>query len=635
MIFLPLYRSVAQSLSEGGLPGFFDTATVAQLAAVLFIQNAQKLAEQEVALASMERQFAQIISAGNQANHSVPKAFHILVRERFCASQFAIGLAQLAKIKVSLLDDEHPADEGRYLDSEGEWLFTFSAEYQAKVKPLQAVYFDAYEAELSVTDPQNRALREFLAASDESFNLQGYAGSGKTHLISRFTQLLEPKRTLLLANSFGQLQALKAKAGAHFVGMTFGQAAGQVLDSNWLSTSWRLKDKSRLQQTFQVSYADLAQTFAMPAISYLSPEQVAHICVRTVASYCNSTAQEIDVVHLPAAIASNVVALDKVVLLEIVKQYWSELCQPTDAHIRLPIRGYHRIKLLSLIDGVLDTQYSHIIVDEGHDIPTPMLQILDRSPQAVITLSDELQNLNGMAPVRDRQIRQRYIAQSVRLGKQVENVINPLIQAHPSATKQVFSGRADHCTHLQHYTGWQIPDRATTIIVADEFELFAWFQRLTHAGASFALADSTFKDFMTFAQDCIGLYNNAERPRHGLIFRYTTWDKLSEAMAHNPSFEAIERMLLKGYSQTDFQDAVGRYVRKSGGKIILARVADTKNMEFPSVYLSQGLLVKPTAHDNTNSRARLFSSLYTACTRAQHELIVPDGFSDWVADAVN
>ena len=635
MIFLPLYRTVAQRLSEGGLPAFFDTATVAQLAAVLFIQNAQKLAEQEAALASMERQFAQIISAGNQANHSVPQAFQSLVRERFCASQFATGLAQLAKIKVSVLDDEHPADEERYLDSEGEWLFTFSTEYQTEVKPLQTVYFDAYEAELSVTDPQNRALREFLAASDESFNLQGYAGSGKTHLISRFTQLLEPKRTLLLANSFGQLQALKAKAGAYFTGMTFGQAAGQVLDSNWLSTSWRLKDKSRLQHTFQVSYADIAQTFDMPAISYLSPEQVAHICVRTVASYCNSSAEEIDVVHLPAAIASNLLVLDKVVLLEIVKQYWSELNRPTGARIRLPIRGYHRIKLLSLIDGVLDTQYSHIIVDEGHDIPTPMLKILDRSPQAVITLSDELQNLNGMAPVRDRQIRQRYIAQSVRLGKQVENVINPLIQAHPGATKQVFTGRADHCTHLQHYKGWHIPDRATTIIVADEFELFAWFQRLTHAEASFALADSTFKDFMTFAQDCIELYNNAERPRHGLIFRYATWDKLSESMADNPSFEAIERMLQKGYSQTDFQNAVSRYVRKSSGKIILARVGDTKNMEFPSVYLSQGLLVKPTTHDNKDSRARLFSSLYTACTRAQHELIVPDGFSDWISDAVN
>lgn len=634
MIFLPLYRTLAQSLSEGDLSEFFDTASVAQLAAILFVQNAQKLAEQQAALASMERQFAQIITAGNQANHSVPLAFQKLVRERFCARQFATGLAQLAQIKVSLLDDEHPADEERYLDSDGEWLFTFSGEYQAEIKPLQRVYFDAYDAELSVTDPQNRALREFLAASDESFNLQGYAGSGKTHLISRFTQLLDPKRTLLLANTFGQLQALKGKAGAHFTGMTFGQAAGQVLDSNWLSNSWRLKDKSRLQQTFQVSYADIAQTFDMPSISYLSPEQVAHTCVRAVASYCNSTAENIDVIHLPAAIASNLVVLDKMVLLEIVKQYWQELNRPTEAHIRLPMRGYHRIKLLSLIDGVLDTQYSHIIVDEGHDIPTPMLQILDRSPQAVITLSDELQNLNGMAPVRNTQIRQRYIAQSVRLGKQVENVINPLIQAHPGATKQLFTGRADHCTHLQHYKGWHIPDQATTIIVADEFELFAWFQRLTHAGASFALVESTFKDFMTFAQDCIELYNNAERPRHGLIFRYATWDKLREGMAHNPSFEAIERMLQKGYSQMDFQEAVGRYVHKSGGKIILARVGDTKNMEFSSVYLSQGLLVKPTAHDNKDSRARLFSSLYTACTRAQHELIVPDGFSDWIADAV-
>ena len=77
-----------------------------------------------------------------------------------------------------------------------------------------------------------------------------------------------------------------------------------------------------------------------------------------------------------------------------------------------------------------------------------MLQILDRSPQAVITLSDELQNLTGMAPTRNAMIRQRYITQSVRLGKQVESLINPLIQAHPGATKELFAGRADHCTHV-------------------------------------------------------------------------------------------------------------------------------------------------------------------------------------------
>ena len=634
MIFLPLYRTAAQSLSVGELPEFFNSATVAQLAAVLFIQNAQKLAEQQVGLAPMERQLAQMISAGNQANLRMPLAFQTLVGERFSVEQFAAGLSQLGSLKVSLLDDDHPADEERYLDAEGQWLFTFGTEYQKEVMPLQRVYYAEYQAELSVSDPQNRALREFLVAPDESFNVQGYAGSGKTHLISRFTELLKPQSTLLLAQTYGQLQALKARAGEQFPALTFAQAAAQVLDSNLLANSWRLKDKTRGQSTWQVSHGQLVQWLGIPAIGYLSPEQVASVCVRAVASFCHSTAQEIDTVHLPVAIASQLTVVDHAVLLETVKHYWNELIQPSESYIRLPIRGYHRIKLMSLTDEVLDGQYSHIIVDEGHDIPTPMLQILDRSPQAVITLSDELQNLSGMAPVRSDGVRQRHITQSIRLGKQVEDVVNPLIQAHPGAAKELFAGRADHCTNVLHYSGWQIPNQSTTIIVADEFDLFAWFQRLTHAGASFRLSHSTFKDFMTFAQDCIELYSHGTRPRHGLIFRYASWDILSAAMSNNPSFEAIERMLQKGYSQEDFQTAVNRHMRKGGGKIILARVSDTKNMEFASVYLSRDLLVKPSAYDNQDSRARLFSSLYTACTRAQHELIVPEGFSDWIADAV-
>ncbi len=299
MIFLPLYRTVAQRLSEGELPEFFNSATVPQLAAVLFIQNAEKLAQQQAPLASMQRQFAQIISAGNQANQQLPQAFQQLVRERFSFEQLSAGLSQLAGLKISLLDDEHPAVEERYLDAEGEWRFTFSSEYQKEVMPLHKVYFAEYQAELSVTDPQSRALREFLAAPDESFNVQGYAGSGKTHLISRFTQLLEPQRTLLLAQTFGQLQALKSRAGEHFTAMTFGQAVAQVLDNNLLANSWRLKDKSRAQQTWQVSHAQVVQWLNLPTIAYLSAEQVASICVRTVASFCNTNADSIDRQVLP------------------------------------------------------------------------------------------------------------------------------------------------------------------------------------------------------------------------------------------------------------------------------------------------------------------------------------------------
>ncbi|HUH57170.1 MAG TPA: hypothetical protein VL020_01485, partial [Pseudomonadales bacterium] len=89
MVFLPLYRTVAQDLSEGGLPDFFAAATVPQLAAVLCIQSAPKLADGQAAQASIERQLAQMISAGQQANTLAPLAFQNLVYERFSASQFA------------------------------------------------------------------------------------------------------------------------------------------------------------------------------------------------------------------------------------------------------------------------------------------------------------------------------------------------------------------------------------------------------------------------------------------------------------------------------------------------------------------------------------------------------------------
>ncbi|MDY7219130.1 AAA family ATPase [Denitrificimonas sp. JX-1] len=634
MFFLPLYRTVVQSLSSGRLSDFFSSATVPQLAAVVFIQNAPKLAKQQASLASLERQFAQIIHAGHQANMKLDQAFQTCVSERFSVTQFAQGVNLLGGLQVGLLADEYPVAESRYLDDQGQWLFTFSPEYQKEVMPLQKVHFNEFDAEVSLSDAQNRTLREFLAAADESFNVQGYAGSGKTHLVSRFAEFLNPQRTLLLAQTSGQLQALRKRAGEQFPAMTFMHAVGQVLDNNLLNDSWRLKDKSRGQYTWQVTHRQVAHWLNIPAIGHFSPAQVASICTRAVARFCNSVATYIDAIHLPAALAGQLSILEQRVLLEMVQRYWGELIQPSEPHIRLPIRGYHRIKLMALTKEVLDQQYTHIIVDEGHDIPTPMLQILDRSPQAVITLSDELQNLSGLPPERRDGIRQRSIAQSVRLGKQVEQVVNPLIQAHPSAVKERFSGRADHCTHLHYYSGWHIPNQPTTLIVADEFDLFAWFQRLTHAEASFRLFPSTFKDFMIFAQDCIELYSRGTRPRHGLIFRYASWDALSEAMAHSPSFQSIERMLQKGYSLMDFQTAVDRHMRKGQGHIILARVSDTKNMEFASVYLSKDLLVAPTSRDNVDSRAQLFSRLYTACTRAQHELIVPDGFSDWIADVV-
>ena len=57
-------------------------------------------------------------------------------------------------------------------------------------------------------------------------------------------------------------------------------------------------------------------------------------------------------------------------------------------------------------------------------------------------------------------------------------------------------------------------------------------------------------------------------------------------------------------------------------------------MEFARVMVSPELMVAPAAAGNRNERARLLAGLYTACSRARHELIVPGGMLDWVKDQV-
>jgi hypothetical protein len=52
--------------------------------------------------------------------------------------------------------------------------------------------------------------------------------------------------------------------------------------------------------------------------------------------------------HLPWA-GPGTSPLDQEVLLEKARLYWQELIRPSARDIQLPVRDYHRVKLLSLI----------------------------------------------------------------------------------------------------------------------------------------------------------------------------------------------------------------------------------------------------------------------------------------------
>jgi hypothetical protein len=118
----------------------------------------------------------------------------------------------------------------------------------------------------------------------------------------------------------------------------------------------------------------------------------------------------------------------------------------------------------------------------------------------------------------------------------MDNVLNPLIQAHPAAIQAAFSGSAEHYTRVSFFDTVTVPQQPTALIVDDEWGLFGWFQRLTHQGVPFILLKSARKDFELFVEDCIELYRYGTRARHPMLFRYPSWQALEQDKGDDKAF---------------------------------------------------------------------------------------------------
>lgn len=633
MFYLPLTHDDAEALACSDDLRLLDEADALQAAAVLFIQHLPRQAANLPAVEALERRFAEVLAIADEVEASASGAFVLQVKQHFARDTFSTGLSLLGAGSIGLLDAQVAIDRATLRTAEGGWNFAFSPAYRQQVTPLHTAALPGLASDLVLSDPQQRLLREFLCGVEESVAVQGFAGTGKTFLIHQVARLLDPACTLLLARTEGQLAALKArvKDAEAFTALTFGQLADLILDRDQTSQGWRIRDRYRTKLTWRPQDANVVQWLGIPDIGPLAAPDVVALCISAVRSFCHGSDSQVQLRHLPWA-GPGFTPMDQEVLLEMARRYWQELIRPSAREVQLPVRDYHRIKLLSLLDEVIDRRFSHAIVDEAHELSAPLLAILDRSPQSVIALGDELQNLNGLSAHHGSFIRQRTIARSLRAGPAMDAVLNPLIEAHPSAIQAAFAGTAEHYTRVSFYDAVSVPEHPTVLLVDDEWGLFGWFQRLAHQQVPFILLQGARKDFELFVEDCIELFRFGTRPRHHLLFRYASWQALEQDKGGDRAFAAVASLLRKGYTAEHFAKAKSQYRWTKTATLFLARVQDVKNREFSRVMVSPELMVAPTTGGGRNERARTLAGLYTACSRARHELIVPGGMLDWVRD---
>lgn len=587
--------------------------SVAELASLLLVQQ---LGQAQCTHANPERTLAQLIDQLRALLQSMDMdTLTQQLAPRFSAEQIQAGLAQLDTFNIEQLD-RATRKAAPYLHPNGAWDFTFCARYAEQRNPLRTTHRLPSGQALQLSEPQQRLLQSLLHEPDEPLNLQAFAGTGKTHLIGQLLDCLGSERTLVLAQTEAQLLALKQRFGSKLLhSMTFSHLALHCLTREQAAP----RPAYRLRRTHQVSDAVIAERMGFQPLGSLSATQVATRCRLAVARFCSSGDGALHEGHLPER-DLRLSPMERGLLMRLARQLWLEIIAPQRAQSDFPVRGYHLIKQLALRQhSVLGAEFTHVLVDESHDVPIPLLQFLDRCPQATHTLGDSYQHLNGFAPQRAGHVRQRQWFVSMRAGREMESVLNPLLTAHPRHAAVEFVGNRAQRTKISVYDRPTLPDHPVTLLVHDEWSLFEWAQRLSGSQAAFALLPGCQRDLDVFMQGCVELYHRNTPSGHGLLFRFAHWSALAAHYAQNPAFQRIQRLLERGYNLADFQRTRARWNANPHAPLQLGRVKDARNQEFDAVMLTPDLLTLL----QTPMTAEALSVLYTACSRARHHLIIP------------
>lgn len=626
--YLPLTRSAAvelSSLADTEIATWAKTAAKDSLVCTLFILGAGRSGSLPDAMA-LERSLSRLV--GSITTPAELVAVRKALCEQWNQAQFKLGLTKIAAAGGVLLDDDTlPGFEGI---RPGRWLDHRHDAISSAKSPLRDRVASA-DQEFLFSDQQGRIFRQIISEQDESFDLQGYAGVGKTHLARAVVQTLNRRETLLLALTRTQLQALQRRLDAKDVpAMTFGELAAGVLKRH--SAGKGIADSARSHPNYQMSDRDIADLLNLSSVANLNPVQVSAIARRAVMAFCSSRAVVIGPDHLPSLtdVRSREVKLQLIAAAQLL---WNEITNPTPGQPRqLPLRRYHQIKLMSLLKLSVPSRFRHVIIDEAHDLSAAMMVILDHSAQRVITLGDRYQRLSGFVPPRHTALRHRELTQTLRSGNEVAAVFNPIIQAHPVACGEPLEGRGDRETLLRYYDRLSIPEQPTTILTGTDFHLFEWFQRLSHAGAKFALLGVPLSAFESFVSGLVQLYHDGKRSTHPYLFRYPTWDSLANAHAKNAAFSRIEDMLAKGYGVRHFKEGLSAMAPVDKAALWLARVEDVRNQEFDSVTLGPELLSRVDVNSSDEVKAGVLAQLYTAASRVKYELHLPGYLKDWIDD---
>lgn len=603
--------------------------------ALFIVQQVAELNSHTRSAAVVESLLSELISTTKDAD---PQNFASELLTHLDPAKLKTGQDLCGELGIVLLTDE---EIGRrdFLTATREWDTGYAARRERERLDYEAHFtISGVPASSSLTHEQYRVPQTLLGTLDDHLHVQGYAGTGKTHLIriavdTLLAQGVPAWRILVLTYTWGQREAIRKHLPTDVACRTVNHVVKDILPNTLLDpTVTHLRKRSAATDT--ISDERVAQHYGLVEVGDLSAIQLARLAKLTLSRFCVSDDPVIEQKHLPAGYGPSLLRGNDPtyteraeVIVKTAKALWGDTQLPSSPDFQPPVHGLHQVKFCSLHGLGLPGRYSYVIADESHDLSPAVLQLLNNSSLPGLTFGDNYQNLAARPGFRPSGIRTRHLVSSYRAGAMLEQVVNPLLQVHPIEPRELFTGSRDIPTVIEYYDKPFIPTRATVIVVADNWGLWSWAQRLASNGVAFTLYDSE-RDLNRFVLNAIDLYHHNIRARHRDIHNFASWEVLDKALRGRSNFQSMSEALQRGYEIKHWNSTFAALQSGRGAVYFLGTVGAVKNMDFDEVLLSPDT-VELLWQSEGAKLAAAESALYTAATRVKRRLFVPHSLRDW------
>ena len=629
MLYIPLTQATLDELLQpNAAEAVISRLKMEELAALLLLQGLPTLVTTVQTAGDLVFQAEKMLAAliklyGDFLLEELQQA----VIESLDGSQCQAGADLLAQTDIQLMTTEQ-LHERAYLKWDEQWVWDW--EYKQRV---QADFFVSRLLNQRstkthfVAKEEERILNVILSEPNESIDIQGYAGSGKTWIISRLAEMLDKDKTAFLAESWGQVSALVARiAGAR--GETFANLAKTYFQDNPNGCIRHIK--GRYGGEHLVENDKLANHLECFAIGSYSREEVAKRAWLIVRYFCQTADAVITFAHVRKYFFSTV-PLHLELMLNVALHLWELICLPRGRYI--PIRDYHLIKAYAMQGLGVAADFQFIVVDESHYLSPVLMQILKQSPQPVFTFGDRYQVLDAASTSATRfhnVVRKQVLAQSVRVGANLEKTYNTILQHHTQAPDADFFGNKNNNTKIVHYDRFTLPEQYCAILAKSTWSVFCIAYELYKRSARYHLLGRVKMDLNRLIGGAISFYVKNTKPGHYEFMSTTSWGEFVEKHKVNePTLLWVDRLLRSGFNDQHLRALLQQSTPQVDDKVyVLGRVADCRNHEFERVVLLNDIVDhNGVVRENTTN---IISHIYTGISRAKHELHLPTTIKDWI-----